>query len=312
MKLQTALFAASLSSISRAQSSSYFIAPPPAGPDADFTKNPVYELFSTQNISWSTDLAFYSISLWQQILDLNAAKLGGPIYDVVGAEGGVTFTPWTVALQNLSLDDSNVFYLKLLDTTGANTPVTSHYFNVTNENATTTSSSLPITATIPIPIPVSSADSPRSSQSTVVPSSSSSSATSTVISTPTPQPINNHDRSIALGVGLGVGLALLTLAASVAILTYRHRKRRADPPTDTVQKHRPPPPPPFDDGDNIYPTYRDTFPPQDQELRDVKKDDHGMQRSSVGTTVFSGAELDATRRPSPVELAVLPVELDGT
>lgn len=46
-----------------------FVAPPGPGPALVFSGNPVWNIGSTQQISWITNLTSYRLELWQQGLD---------------------------------------------------------------------------------------------------------------------------------------------------------------------------------------------------------------------------------------------------
>ncbi|KAI9783876.1 MAG: hypothetical protein M1816_001128 [Peltula sp. TS41687] len=52
-----------------------------AGPNTDFSSNPVWKKGSTQQLRWITDLESYNITLWQQ--DMNVGSANG-VFSIFG------------------------------------------------------------------------------------------------------------------------------------------------------------------------------------------------------------------------------------
>ncbi|KAL6233359.1 hypothetical protein BDW75DRAFT_242077 [Aspergillus navahoensis] len=160
---------------------------------------PTYELGSIQNITWTTNLDDYNISIWQRapgnLTGVGSRGNGGSESISVSIQGGIIFAQstatvrvntftWAVQTYSLDLTLSSIFYLSI----EGDAPSTSGDFNITT---TPPSSSLwPNSSTTVSPIP-----NPASTET-------ASSLTST--------------GKIALGLGVGVGAPLITLLAILA------------------------------------------------------------------------------------------------
>ncbi|KAI1124005.1 hypothetical protein F5Y10DRAFT_269548 [Nemania abortiva] len=214
-----------------------FFSPPNAVTDThDYSTNPVYLLGQKQTIKFTTVYQNYKIDLWQQRPYQDAASLGPTVFQTTG--GAVTQFDWTVQAYQFDLSYSDMFFFWLSSTspsTDGSEPqsVTSHYFNITDDNAAPISSSVtsssPSTA-FPSPTEFLSASTPISVPSTTV----------TTTSTPT-----GNQTSSGLGAGaqagIGIGAALAGLAAIiVAFVVYRRWRGRLNhqaPEVDPPQTH---------------------------------------------------------------------------
>jgi hypothetical protein len=66
-------------------SNNKFFSPPQSGADQQYGDDLVWELDSTQKISWTTELTNYSISLWQQDLTFDHSTLGFSFFSTCAA-----------------------------------------------------------------------------------------------------------------------------------------------------------------------------------------------------------------------------------
>ncbi|KAL4998716.1 hypothetical protein BDV10DRAFT_185098 [Aspergillus recurvatus] len=178
---------------------------PPSNPDSQVI--PTYELGSIQNITWTTNLDVYNISIWQRATgnatgtgrgsdggseSISVSIQGGNIFAQTTATERVNTVAWVVQTYSLDLTLSSIFYLSI------------------EGDATSTSRDFNITTSPP----------------------SSSSPNSSGAAAPTPNPASTEtDTSltstgkIALGLGVGVGAPLITLLAILAYFQYRNGRR---------------------------------------------------------------------------------------
>ncbi|KPM37890.1 hypothetical protein AK830_g8685 [Neonectria ditissima] len=121
-----------------------FRRPPGPGEDGDYRDNPTYELGEKLDIQWEVDFDQVTVLIQQQDID-------DSLRDQFTAEVVVNTTKsrytWDVSFDDFSstFDDtaSNVFFFRLLDDSGAEDEITSHYFNVTSAAESTTTSEAP-------------------------------------------------------------------------------------------------------------------------------------------------------------------------
>ncbi|KAL5046064.1 hypothetical protein BDW71DRAFT_207739 [Aspergillus fruticulosus] len=169
---------------------------------------PTYELGSVQNITWTTNLDVYNISIWQRstgnVTGIGSESGGVGESSSVSIQGGNIFAQttatervdtftWVVQTYSLDLTLSSIFYLSI----EGDATSTSSDFNITTTPPSSSSSSNSSTTALPIPNPAST--------------ETASSLTST--------------GKIALGLGVGVGAPLITLLAILAYFQYRTGRR---------------------------------------------------------------------------------------
>ncbi|RDW63128.1 uncharacterized protein DSM5745_10239 [Aspergillus mulundensis] len=167
-------------------------------PSSDSTSHgmPTYELGSIQNITWTTNLNVYNISIWQRATgNVTSMDSGG---DGVSIQGGnvferVTSFSWVVQTYSFDLSLSSIFYFSI------------------DGDATSTSRDFDITTTAPASSSSTSLSQSPSSNTDAQPATEPTSLTST--------------GKIALGLGVGVGAPLITLLAILAYFQYRSGRR---------------------------------------------------------------------------------------
>ena len=64
------------------ESDGYFVNPPPAAGDKDYSQNKIYSIGETIELQWITDFTHTSLNLWQQNLSDNTrpATLYSPVH----------------------------------------------------------------------------------------------------------------------------------------------------------------------------------------------------------------------------------------
>ncbi|KAJ4312144.1 hypothetical protein N0V84_010080 [Fusarium piperis] len=123
-----------------------FQRPPGPGPNRDYRDDPIYELGQEIDLIWEMDFEEASIVIWQQDID----KVFGDksFYAQVIQNTKSTRYTWKVTYDGFPVDHdptlSNVYFFQLFDTAGNATPITCHYFNITE---TTTKKSTTSAAT---------------------------------------------------------------------------------------------------------------------------------------------------------------------
>ncbi|KAF2100261.1 hypothetical protein NA57DRAFT_73872 [Rhizodiscina lignyota] len=170
-----------------------------------WNSNPVWAVGSTQKLQWRTTIANYSLFLWQQLPNVNAAQHSkSSIYTKQQGEAELGEFMWQVTPYELNLDLSSVFYVSLgsADVVDFN----SGYFNISKASST---SSIDAYGT---QLPASS-----DTSSTTQPPASSS-ATTTALSG------GSSDLKIGLGVGLGLGISLVLAAGAFVVWCLKRRK----------------------------------------------------------------------------------------
>ncbi|KAF4987524.1 hypothetical protein FDECE_15400 [Fusarium decemcellulare] len=126
-----------------------FQRPPGPGPNRDYRDDPVYELGDEIDMIWEMDFKQASIVVWQQDVD---KIFGDKSYyaEVIQNTRSTRYT-WKVSYDGFSADHdptlSNVYFFQLFDTAGKGTPITSHYFNITDPEAKSTTTSAASTST---------------------------------------------------------------------------------------------------------------------------------------------------------------------
>ncbi|OJI95945.1 hypothetical protein ASPVEDRAFT_210508 [Aspergillus versicolor CBS 583.65] len=186
---------------SAADSDRTYFTNPPSSTDADGM--PDYELGSVQEISWTTDLDIFNISIWQRDQDSGNKSNGGNIFAKINPSETINTFSWAVQTYSLDLNDSSIFFLAI--------EAGSHSWTSANFIITSSTKSSPSSSTTPI----SDSDSPTTTDSPT-------SLTST--------------GKIALGLGAGIGAPLICLLAILAYFQYRSA-RRAYTHTQALQNH---------------------------------------------------------------------------
>ncbi|RSL46930.1 hypothetical protein CEP53_010133 [Fusarium sp. AF-6] len=119
-----------------------FQRPPGPGPNRDYRDDPIYELGQEIDLIWEMDFEEASIVIWQQ--DINKVFGDKSYYAEVIQNTKSTRYTWKVTYDGFPVDHdpklSNVYFFQLFDTTGNVTPITCHYFNITDPKTTSTSS----------------------------------------------------------------------------------------------------------------------------------------------------------------------------
>ncbi|RSL94958.1 hypothetical protein CEP52_012325 [Fusarium oligoseptatum] len=123
-------------------SETVFQRPPGPGPNRDYRDDPIYELGQEIDLIWEMDFEEASIVIWQQ--DINKVFGDKSYYAEVIQNTKSTRYTWKVTYDGFPVDHdpklSNVYFFQLFDTTGNATPITCHYFNITDPKTTSTSS----------------------------------------------------------------------------------------------------------------------------------------------------------------------------
>lgn len=205
----------------------YFTNPPSSQSDADGM--PVYELGSVQEISWTTDLDIFNISIWQRDRGSGNKNSGGNIFGLstnnshssqsrtnrrtakTSPSETINTFSWAVQTYSLDLSDSSIFFLSI--------EAGSHSSTSANFNITSSTKSYPSSSPI--------ADSDSESESESDPDSPTT--------TDSPTSLTSTGK-IALGLGAGIGAPLISLLAILAYFQYRSA-RRAYAHTQALQNH---------------------------------------------------------------------------
>ncbi|KAL4920524.1 hypothetical protein BDW62DRAFT_198833 [Aspergillus aurantiobrunneus] len=177
----------------------YFTNPPSSDSDAD--DMPSYELGSVQELSWTTDLDVFNISIWQrgredENIGLNAS--GGNIFSQTNPSNPITTISWAVQPYAFDLNTSSIFYLAI---ESAPNKWASTNFNITQSSSNRSSSS--------------PSQFPETNYTDSDPSSTSEASSTSLTST----------GKIALGLGVGIGAPLISLLAILAYFQYRSARR---------------------------------------------------------------------------------------
>ncbi|KAM6535661.1 hypothetical protein FALCPG4_005210 [Fusarium falciforme] len=126
-----------------------FQRPPGPGPNRDYRDDPIYELGQEIDLIWEMDFEEASIVIWQQ--DVNKIFGDKSYYAEVIQNTKSTRYTWMVTYDGFSVDHdptlSNVYFFQLFDTAGNATPITCHYFNITDPKTTSITSAATTSAT---------------------------------------------------------------------------------------------------------------------------------------------------------------------
>jgi len=175
-----------------------FSNPPDEGLNSEYQDDVVWTIDTVQTLRWTTTLQTYNITLIQQLKPPEIKRWDSPIYS---QESGNTGSyEWVVQIPGfMSLAESPVFFLGVDFTDVIGTGFTSHYFNITIEDAAPNS-----TSSSTVPVPTQSASSAPTQES---------GGTSSAV-------------KVGVGVGVSLGVCLLLLVGYV-IWLRRARKNRA-------------------------------------------------------------------------------------
>lgn len=223
-----------LSSLTRAQDTQYFIQPPDRGDNSLYSSDNIYTVGDVLVVQWVTTQDLYSIWLWQQNMNEEAAVSGPAIFSefsliavcpckppasntATASQSGTSSSSynWTIALQPFDLSLSPVFFLQLGPTgdASASDSTTCHYFNLTMPDTSTTSTSSSSTSSSYV----------STATVTATPTSSSSAAAQTQNGK---SDNNQSTNTLGLGLGLGLGIPLLLALLGGAIYLLRRRKKQ--------------------------------------------------------------------------------------
>ncbi|KAI1374627.1 hypothetical protein F4677DRAFT_425620 [Hypoxylon crocopeplum] len=194
-----------------------------AEPTLNFSTNPVWRVGGVETIKFTTVYSNYTISLWQQNLDGGSASLGPSIFQT--QSGAVTQFDWSVQLFGFDLETSNIFFLWLTPLeTSEDDPlsVTSRYFNITADAASSTSSSISSSSTVSSTATTFTSSVTAASSSTSAASTDSSSVSLSQSSKSRPP----GSLSTGAQAGIGVGAALVGIAAITGAFFFVRQQRR--------------------------------------------------------------------------------------
>ncbi|MCJ1376706.1 hypothetical protein MMC20_007951 [Loxospora ochrophaea] len=228
----------------------YFIKPPRAGANDDFSQNPTWDLGSTQQISWQTNVTEYYIALFQQQTD--GGIQGNDVFGNLPSSNSsflqTTFadhelrsfsfsesdelsasfnsepnsTAWQVSTQNFSLSTSNVFFFWLNPGAPSTSSFTSHYFYIARSaESLVSSSSSASSASL-----YSSTSSTSWSSSASMASTISTSSPATPSKSPTLPPSTSNGKSAGAEAGGAVGGVVVLLLAGLFCFVYFKKKKR--------------------------------------------------------------------------------------
>ncbi|KAK7402514.1 hypothetical protein QQX98_011722 [Neonectria punicea] len=121
-----------------------FRRPPGAGENRDYRDNPTYDLGDELDILWEVDFNQSTVLIQQQ--DVDDSLDDQFTAEIITNTTKETYS-WKISFDDFSADfdktASNVFFFRLLDDSGAEDEITSHYFNITDASESTTTSEAP-------------------------------------------------------------------------------------------------------------------------------------------------------------------------
>lgn len=209
-----------------------FINPSPAGEDKDYSDDPVYIEGSTIIVSWSANTEAglpVTLALFQQALGNND---GDPSQEVLvdASIADKTAYTWVVSTSK-NLTVSNVFFFQLFLDQSIAPSATSHYFNITTNDAVASTTAATTTTAS------TSAATLFETSATTASTTATSSPAATTSSSPA---IKSSGLSASAKVGIGVGIAVpvsLILGGILGWWCYKQRTRPTEPPCELPGYH---------------------------------------------------------------------------
>ncbi|KAL2828824.1 hypothetical protein BJY01DRAFT_255246 [Aspergillus pseudoustus] len=207
----------------------YFSGPLKA--DSESSSDLVYKVGDVLDISWTTTLDVFNVTLWQRLRsrggnDTAGVLSGGNIFSKTSPTSTLTNISWVVQPYTLNLETSPTFFLSIDAYTYTNTNAAQKSLDYTEWPSTRfVSRAFNMTSSSS-----SSSTSPQSPPSSETDSDSAGTATTTSNTeeetTNTPETSLTSTGKIALGLGAGIGAPLISLLAIVVYFQVRSARRK--------------------------------------------------------------------------------------
>ncbi|KAJ0425375.1 hypothetical protein BJY00DRAFT_179670 [Aspergillus carlsbadensis] len=223
----------------------FFTSPSNTDSDSDLDSVLVHEVGDVLEISWTTTLDVFNVTLWQRELSRGGngtagVRSGGNIFSKTSSASTLTNISWIVQPYALDLETSSTFFLSIDAYTNAITN--------SNSNSKLDYEEWPSTGFVSGLFNISSSSSTTSTQSNADPDTETGEETTTdqrSETTNTPESSLTSTGKIALGLGAGIGAPLISLLAILAYFQVRNARRKyAASQHAQNQHHHPPIPPP--------------------------------------------------------------------